>query len=592
MERNIKTFLFTFLFVSLGILTILSCEDDQKFSSFEITNDFRILKTNYSGKSYSELIPNFDPLGSIELIFSHGVEKSVFEKSISIVPNAQYSFTYDDSNSFVSLKFIEPLEYGTDYSLTIPQGIYGQSGESSIEDFKLIVSSKPFVKPTISFSTEGNEVYEGKELALKVSLSESILKNVSFDLLFSGTAQKGLDYSVSSETITLEAGTKEAIVTISNLVDSEPESPENLIIGIDNLINATADSSIPIEINFIDESPQIEFKGVMELQGYDQNEQIRAVHLSVLSDIEDLNIYGVEIASNGAVPNPSDIEFTFPSGTSAKKGDQLFIVRDIDLVNAQTYFESCLDSFIIFESSKITANGDDVFVLYKDQKPIEYFGEPGVDGTGLFWEYTNSWAYKLDGEWIFAGVDAVVGAGVTNSGSNSPYPFCNPLQLQGVTALLWDGSGSNGGKSIHVRANRDILNLSLYGLGVANNGGGTDGVEYTFPNISVKEGDHILIAREPETISNYYGSCNNGYDFILQGDFVSQNGDDAIELFFKETVVETFGDANIDGTEQPWEYTGSWAYKSTSGSWSNGSLECAVAATENSSSSCPYPFCN
>jgi hypothetical protein len=239
----------------------------------------------------------------------------------------------------------------------------------------------------------------------------------------------------------------------------------------------------------------------------------------------------------------------------------------------------------------MTANGDDVFVLYKDGIAIEYFGEPGVDGTGEVWEYTDSWAYKLAGEWIYAGAGAVVNAGATNATSRAAYPFCTPLQLQGVTALLWSGAGTNDGKTIHVRANRDIADLSAYGLGVANNGGGTDGVEFTFPAVSVSEGDQILVARVPGAIATYYGNCYNNFDQVFQDDFVSQNGDDAIELFYQGNVIETYGDANVDGTGQSWEYEGSWAYK-TARAWTNGALNCAATATDNSSSSCPYPFCN
>jgi hypothetical protein len=61
-------------------------------------------------------------------------------------------------------------------------------------------------------------------------------------------------------------------------------------------------------------------------------------------------------------------------------------------------------------------------------------------------------------------------------------------------------SGGNDGKALHVIANvNDIANLSLYGIGVANNGGGTDGQEYTFPAVSVSAGDNIMVARSPRS---------------------------------------------------------------------------------------------
>ena len=56
-------------------------------------------------------------------------------------------------------------------------------------------------------------------------------------------------------------------------------------------------------------------------------------------------------------------------------------------------------------------------------------------------------------------------------------------------------SGGNNGKAIHVTATDTIADLSVYGIGVANNGGGTDGQEYTFDPISVLPGEDILVAR-------------------------------------------------------------------------------------------------
>ena len=162
--------------------------------------------------------------------------------------------------------------------------------------------------------------------------------------------------------------------------------------------------------------------------------------------------------------------------------------------------------------------------------------------------------------------------------------------------MLFDVSATtsgNRGKSHHLRINRDIPDLSVYGMGVANNGGGTDGQEFTFPAISVKEGEQILIARYPDAMAEYYGtSCYSKFTYVYVDSYCSQNGDDAIEVFKDGSVIETYGDANVDGTGQGWEYTGSWAFKGDNGKWSNGGLSCTSGATSNSASSCPYPFCN
>ena len=160
------------------------------------------------------------------------------------------------------------------------------------------------------------------------------------------------------------------------------------------------------------------------------------------------------------------------------------------------------------------------------------------------------------------------------------------LSLQGIIDFTVP-SGGNDGKAIHVIANADIANLSLYGIGVANNGGGTDGQEYTFPAVSVLAGDNILIARTPSAIASYLGA--DVATIIESNTSISQNGDDAIELYFNAEVVETFGDINTDGTGESWEYLDSFAYK-VDGAWTYGGINCTDGSDDSASSNCPYPY--
>ena len=160
------------------------------------------------------------------------------------------------------------------------------------------------------------------------------------------------------------------------------------------------------------------------------------------------------------------------------------------------------------------------------------------------------------------------------------------LSLQGIIDFTVP-SGGNDGKAIHVIANADIANLSLYGIGVANNGGGTDGQEYTFPAVSVLAGDNILIARTPSAIASYLGA--DVATIIESNTSISQNGDDAIELYFNAEVVETFGDIDTDGTGESWEYLDSFAYK-VDGAWTYGGINCTDGSDDSASSNCPYPY--
>ena len=163
------------------------------------------------------------------------------------------------------------------------------------------------------------------------------------------------------------------------------------------------------------------------------------------------------------------------------------------------------------------------------------------------------------------------------------------LILQGVMDL---SLGGNDGKAIHLVATSDIADISIYGIGVANNGGGTDGQEETLPVMSVSAGDDILLARTPSAMESYFGACYASFEHVLtSGSAISQNGDDAIELFQDSLVIETFGDIDTDGTGESWEYLDSWAYK-VDGGCTYGTVNCTDGTTTTLSSSCIYPLCD
>ena len=143
------------------------------------------------------------------------------------------------------------------------------------------------------------------------------------------------------------------------------------------------------------------------------------------------------------------------------------------------------------------------------------------------------------------------------------------LILQGIIDFTVPGGG-NAGKAIHVKALNAIPDLSVYGIGVANNGGGTDGQEYQFDAIAVAAGDDILVARDVTVMTAYFDVCATEFEHVLDGaagnggynsSAISQNGDDAIELYLNGSVIETFGDIDTDGTGEAWEYLDSWAYR-------------------------------
>ena len=104
-----------------------------------------------------------------------------------------------------------------------------------------------------------------------------------------------------------------------------------------------------------------------------------------------------------------------------------------------------------------------------------------------------------------------------------------------ITGVI-DGPLSGGiPKAIEFYVLNDIADLSEYGFGSANNGGGTEGKEFTFPQVAAAAGDFIYVATETTGFTSFFGFTP---DYTSGAAII--NGDDAIELFHNEDVVDVF----------------------------------------------------
>lgn len=574
----------------IPLLVFVACDDDE---ILPITNDLRVLFVSLDGNRAQSGTAGIPVTSSVELVFSHGLNKESFENALSITPNLGYSLSYDETNSFVTITPNPRLEYDQTYTLNLPRGSYGAGGESSIQDFNYTFVTGEFAPPTITLTPDKLSFFEGESITVSVTLSEVVFVDVAFDLDFTGSAEAGLDFSVSSNRITIPAGETSTSFTIESFEGDAIEGTEDITISLINILNGTYSPAQPLVLTLGDRAPSIEIQGVMHLRAGTAN-GVRAVHLNVLKDIADLSEYGIEVNSNGSTTpiDPNNLDYTFPA-VSVSAGDQILLVRDQDAANAAAYFDDCFSAFDhVFETSRMTQNGDDAILLYHNGVSIETFGELGVDGTGRPWEYVGSWGYKLNGEWIYGGLDCAnnVNNGTTKT-SNCVYPMCSEgLEFLGIMSM----QPSVGRiRAYHLRALKDISDLSEFGIGIASNGQATsDGIEIAFPAISVKAGEEILVIRDLDVSNaiNYFGNCYNVFDHIIADGGVTSNGDDTIELFRGSTLIETYGQLGVDGTGQFWDYTGSWAAK-VRGSWSYGGADCTLGAASNDTASCPYALC-
>ena len=175
-------------------------------------------------------------------------------------------------------------------------------------------------------------------------------------------------------------------------------------------------------------------------------------------------------------------------------------------------------------------------------------------------------------------------------------PLVSSAQL--IITGVFDGTLSGGTpKGVEVYVMDDIADLSMYGIGSANNGGGSDGEEYTFPAESATAGSFLYVTGNETEFMAFFGFAPT---HIVDGFALSINGDDAVELFHNGVVEDVFGDINTDGTGEPWEYQDGWAYRvSNTGpdgstfdlaNWTFSGVNGLEGGTDNASATTPMPL--
>lgn len=129
------------------------------------------------------------------------------------------------------------------------------------------------------------------------------------------------------------------------------------------------------------------------------------------------------------------------------------------------------------------------------------------------------------------------------------------LPGQAVLTAVYDADLPGGlPKGVELYLLDDIADMSRLGIGSANNGGGTDGVEFTFPVMAADSGTYVYLSSDSMRFAEFFGF---NADFVTGA--MAINGDDAIELFWDSVVIDVFGEIDMSGAGQPWEYTDSWA---------------------------------
>jgi plastocyanin len=179
-----------------------------------------------------------------------------------------------------------------------------------------------------------------------------------------------------------------------------------------------------------------------------------------------------------------------------------------------------------------------------------------INGNASGDSWTYSFVFNTPGTYDYQ-CDPHVGLGMTGQ------VIVEPIVL-GPTDLLisgvFDGPLPGGQpKGIELYVINDIADLSVYGVGSANNGGGSDGNEFSLPAVAATAGDYLYVVDNGDDFEAFFGFAADFVDDTNSS--MAINGDDAIELYLGDEVVDIFGDINVDGSGEPWEYLDGWAYR-------------------------------
>ena len=213
--------------------------------------------------------------------------------------------------------------------------------------------------------------------------------------------------------------------------------------------------------------------------------------------------------------------------------------------------------------------------------------ETGVDG---FYELIAGDADSLALNSATGAID-IAASGLGEFVIQNTVSACGNLMISGVI----DGPLSGGiPKAIELYAVNTVGNMASYSIGSANNGGGTDGEEFMFPAGGFAQGTYIYVASDSIAFEAFFGFKP---DYVTPAALI--NGDDAIELFCNNKVVDLFGEIDVDGSGQPWDYLDGWAYRMNDevpgfnsfdeATWTYSGVNALDGETMNASAAVPFP---
>jgi len=200
--------------------------------------------------SVQDVLVTFSSSGTAE-------EGTDFNLSASSVTIAAGNTSASVTLSALSDLYYEPLgnETATINIETVVNGVENGTQQALVE------IADQDVMPSVSISADPAAINEGDASEITATLSHLTTQAVTLNLVYSGSAVKLSDYTVSSETITVPGGEKSASISLTAIDDNLFEAGDNdsVFVDINSAVNATEDGIQQAKIAIIenDSEPQV-----------------------------------------------------------------------------------------------------------------------------------------------------------------------------------------------------------------------------------------------------------------------------------------------------------------------------------------------
>ena len=239
----------------------------------------------------------------------------------------------------------------------------------------------------------------------------------------------------------------------------------------------------------------------------------RALHFLATGEIADLSIYGFGIANGG--DGSDGQEYTFEA-IQVAAGDDILVLRNTTAMS--NYLGDCYAAFEhIYTNTGVNGSGDDAIELFMNGSVVETFGDIQNDGTGEVWEYTDSWAYKVDDDWTYGALNCTDNS-TTIFNSSCLYPICSDYSSDGCTesfACNYDETANtNDGSCTFFESGTTSL---TFPLNYAASEAYSNGNEYN---------TYTIVYNQDGTVSD---SNNNNFTYQVCSDGSSFNYNEDVE---------------------------------------------------------------